>query len=108
MRLSGGVLCAIAGFVVPGSLAAPAVADERLDLMKQGKEAFAAQCLGCHQTVEEAAAGYRNRPTWEQIVADSASEIEWFPSWKKNQILESLLAKTYMDLIAEMEREGLS
>jgi len=44
----------------------------------------------------------------EQIVAESASEIEWFPSWKKNQILESLLAKTYMDLIAEMESEGLS
>jgi hypothetical protein len=44
----------------------------------------------------------------EQIEADSASEIDWFPSWKKNQILESLLAKTYRDLIAEMEREGLS
>jgi len=44
----------------------------------------------------------------EQIVADSASEIDWFPSWKKDQILESLLAKTYLDLIAEMEREGLS
>jgi hypothetical protein len=44
----------------------------------------------------------------EQIEADSASEIEWFPSWKKNQILESLLAKTYLDLISEMEREGLS
>jgi hypothetical protein len=44
----------------------------------------------------------------EQIEADSASEIEWFPSWKKNQILEDLLAKTYRDLIAEMEGEGLS
>jgi hypothetical protein len=44
----------------------------------------------------------------EQIVSDSAAEIEWFPSWKKNQILESLLAKTYLELIAEMEREGLS
>jgi len=44
----------------------------------------------------------------EQIVADSASEIDWFPSWKKNQILEDLLAKTYLDLIAEMEREGHS
>jgi hypothetical protein len=44
----------------------------------------------------------------EQIEADNASEIEWFPSWKKNQILESLLAKTYLELIAEMEREGLS
>jgi len=44
----------------------------------------------------------------EQIVADSASEIDWFPSWKKDQILESLLAKTYLDLIAEMEREDLS
>ena len=44
----------------------------------------------------------------ERIVADSASEIDWFPSWKKNQILEDLLAKTYLDLIAEMEREGLS
>ena len=42
----------------------------------------------------------------ERIVADSASEIDWFPSWKKNQILEDLLAKTYLDLIAEMEREG--
>jgi hypothetical protein len=44
----------------------------------------------------------------EQIEADSASEIDWFPSWKKSQILEDLLAKTYLDLIAEMEREGLS
>ena len=35
-------------------------------------------------------------------------EIDWFPSWKKSQILEDLLAKTYQDLIAEMEREGLS
>jgi len=43
----------------------------------------------------------------EQIVADSAAEIDWFPSWKKNQILEDLLAKTYLELIAEMEREGL-
>ena len=44
----------------------------------------------------------------KQIEADSASEIDWFPSWKKSQILEDLLAKTYLDLIAEMEREGLS
>jgi hypothetical protein len=44
----------------------------------------------------------------EQIEADNASEIDWFPSWKKSQILEDLLAKTYQDLIAEMEREGLS
>jgi hypothetical protein len=44
----------------------------------------------------------------EQIEADNASEIDWFPSWKKSQILEDLLAKTYLDLIAEMEREGLS
>jgi len=44
----------------------------------------------------------------EQIEADNASEIEWFPSWKKSQILEDLLAKTYLELIAEMEREGLS
>lgn len=73
MRRSGRVLCSVVGFVVLGGLAplaAPAGADERLDLMKQGKESFAAQCLGCHQTVEEAAAGYRNRPSWEQIVAD--------------------------------------
>jgi hypothetical protein len=44
----------------------------------------------------------------EQVVADHSSELDWFPSWKKNQILESLLEKTYRDLIAEMEREGLS
>lgn len=44
----------------------------------------------------------------EQVVKDNSSEIEWFPSWKKNQILESLLEKTYRDLILEMEREGLS
>ena len=44
----------------------------------------------------------------EKIVADSASEIDWFPSWKKSQILEDLLARTYLELIAEMEREGLS
>lgn len=44
----------------------------------------------------------------EQIVAESASEIDWFPSWKKNQILEDLLAKTYLDLIDEMERGVLS
>lgn len=43
----------------------------------------------------------------EQIEADNASEIDWFPSWKKNQILESLLEKPYRDLILEMEREGL-
>ncbi len=43
----------------------------------------------------------------ERIVAESAAEIDWFPSWKKNQILESLLEKPYRDLILEMEREGL-
>jgi len=44
----------------------------------------------------------------ERVVAESAADIDWFPSWKKNQILESLLEKTYRDLILEMEREGLS
>ncbi len=44
----------------------------------------------------------------EKVVADNAAEIDWFPSWKKNQILESLLDKTYQSLIAEMESEGLS
>ena len=44
----------------------------------------------------------------EKVVAENAGEIDWFPSWKKNQILESLLEKTYQDLIAEMKREGLS
>ena len=44
----------------------------------------------------------------EQVVEENAAEIDWFPSWKKNQILESLLEKTYRDLIVEMEREGLS
>ncbi len=50
----------------------------------------------------------RFRQDRERIVAESASEIDWFPSWKKNQILESLLEKTYRELIVEMEREGLS
>ncbi|HQL90912.1 MAG TPA: hypothetical protein PLQ15_09945 [Syntrophales bacterium] len=50
----------------------------------------------------------RFRRDRERIVAESASEIDWFPSWKKNQILESLLEKTYRELIVEMEREGLS
>jgi len=44
----------------------------------------------------------------EQVVTDNAADIDWFPSWKKNQILESLLEKTYQGLIAEMEHEGLS
>ncbi len=44
----------------------------------------------------------------EQIITDNAADLDWFPSWKKNQILESLLEKTYLGLIAEMEREGLS
>ncbi len=44
----------------------------------------------------------------EQIVTDNSADLDWFPSWKKNQILESLLEKTYLGLIAEMEREGLS
>ena len=44
----------------------------------------------------------------EQIVTDNSADLDWFPSWKKNQILESLLEKTYLGLIAEMEREDLS
>jgi hypothetical protein len=44
----------------------------------------------------------------EQIIADNSADLDWFPSWKKNQILESLLDKTYLSLIAEMERESLS
>jgi len=44
----------------------------------------------------------------EQIVTDNSADLDWFPSWKKNQILESLLEKTYLDFIAEMERAGLS
>jgi len=50
----------------------------------------------------------RFRQERERVVAESASEIDWFPSWKKDQILESLLEKTYRDLIQEMQREGLS
>ncbi len=44
----------------------------------------------------------------EQVVTDNVAELDWFPDWKKRQILESLLDRTYLDLIAEMEREGLS
>jgi hypothetical protein len=44
----------------------------------------------------------------EKIIADNSADLDWFPSWKKNQILESLLDKTYLGLIAEMEREGLA
>jgi len=43
----------------------------------------------------------------EQVVAENAAEIDWFPSWKKNQILESLLEKAYRQLISEMQNEGL-
>ena len=43
----------------------------------------------------------------EQVVAENAAEIDWFPSWKKNQILESLLEKAYRQLITEMQNEGL-
>lgn len=50
----------------------------------------------------------RFRQERERIAAESAAEIDWFPSWKKGQILESLLEKTYRDLILEMEREGRS
>jgi hypothetical protein len=42
----------------------------------------------------------------ERVIADNSSDLDWFPSWKKNQILESLLQKVYLDLITEMEREG--
>jgi hypothetical protein len=44
----------------------------------------------------------------EQVVADNTADLDWFPDWKKRQILESLLDKTYLVLIAEMERESLS
>jgi len=44
----------------------------------------------------------------EQIVADNSADLDWFPDWKKRQILESLLDKTYLGLIAEMERESPS
>ena len=44
----------------------------------------------------------------EGILAANEGELEWFPTWKRNQIVESLLEKTYQDLIAEMEKEGLS
>ncbi len=44
----------------------------------------------------------------EQVIADNAADLDWFPDWKKRQILESLLDKTYLGLSAEMEREGLS
>jgi hypothetical protein len=44
----------------------------------------------------------------EQVVTDNSADLDWFPDWKKRQILESLLDKTYLGLIAEMEREGLS
>ncbi len=40
----------------------------------------------------------------ERIVAENAAELDWFPAWKKNQILDSLLDKTYRDLIDEMGR----
>ncbi|HET6490830.1 MAG TPA: hypothetical protein VFG28_13835 [Syntrophales bacterium] len=44
----------------------------------------------------------------EQIVAENSADLDWFPDWKKRQILESLLEKTYLGLIAEMERESQS
>jgi len=44
----------------------------------------------------------------EQVVAENAAEIDWFPSWKKNQILESLLEKAYRQLISEMQNEGIT
>jgi hypothetical protein len=44
----------------------------------------------------------------EQVVAENAADLDWFPDWKKRQILESLLEKTYLGLIAEMERESQS
>ncbi|NPV06197.1 MAG: hypothetical protein HPY67_15900 [Syntrophaceae bacterium] len=50
----------------------------------------------------------RFRQERERVAAESAAEIDWFPSWKKSQILESLLEQTYRDLILEMEREGRS
>lgn len=45
-------------------------ADASRERMQRGKAAFLSQCLNCHQTIDEAAGGYRQQPAWQKIVAD--------------------------------------
>lgn len=75
------------------------------------RERFFQTLLKYQETFGQERASAIQQKFWqlkEQVITDNAAEIDWFPSWKKNQILESLLEKTYQGLIAEMEREGLS
>lgn len=67
------VLAGVLAFTL-GALAAPAAADERLELMRQGKAAFESQCMNCHKTIDEAVGGYRAAPSVKQLVTDMVAK----------------------------------
>ncbi|HEY5998529.1 MAG TPA: cytochrome c [bacterium] len=71
MNASRARAAAGAALLVAGLAAGAAAGDgERMEILKKGRDAFLSQCLRCHQTADEAAAGYRRQPAWRDVVAD--------------------------------------
>jgi cytochrome c2 len=88
---------ALAAWLVTTPLAAaPAGAEDPLALARRGKEAFAAQCLGCHQTVEEAAAGYLKTPAWREVVADMVARGAKLDPAQQEAVAEYLTGRSQM------------
>jgi mono/diheme cytochrome c family protein len=86
-----GALAAVLGTLALPPL--PAGAGEYLDLMKKGKEAFASQCITCHQTADEAASGYRKRPSWQKIVADMVARGAKLDQEQQDSVVEYLAGR---------------
>ncbi|MBI4914285.1 MAG: hypothetical protein HY825_00415 [Acidobacteria bacterium] len=93
-RVSAAALAA--WFVAVPLAAGPAGAVDPLSQVKQGKEAFAAQCLGCHQTVDEAAAGYRKTPAWREVVADMVTRGAKLDPGQQEAVAEYLTGRSLM------------
>ncbi len=71
-------------------------ADAGRDRMQRGKEAFVSQCLNCHQTVDEAAGGYRMQPAWQRIVADMVARGAKLDEAQQEAVVEYVSGRMLM------------
>jgi cytochrome c2 len=65
-----------------------------VESLKMGKEAFTAECMKCHDTIEEAAGGERERGTWEEIVTEMVSMGAALEGERKEAVVGFLTARS--------------
>jgi len=89
-----GIVFAVAVVLGPASiLSSSAGADEYGDTMLKGKEAFASQCLNCHQSIDEVTGAYRTRPDWQKIVAGMAGRGAKLDETQQAAVVEYLAGR---------------